>query len=1067
SVDVVTGLIKANFPTRISSYGVDLDVVAPGELVLSTYKTTPGEQYLEQSGTSMSSPYVTGAIALLKSIRPDLSPEEVRSRVLNSTDDLGDPGFDTRYGHGLLNTRKLLENTNPPVINLTYPLEMQGVSDAFQILGTVQAESFLRYSVMRSSKSTPAESDWRNVHDDTSQPYYYYSQVTDGLVAQFNIPDHLPEAKYLIRIQFRDQQGASYNYYRTVIYDSSSPTLIAGSLQSFERYDAQNLKHYVSAKFNEPVRSSLLITASDGSHHFSYAAAQDSIQIWALPASIPPGMIGIQIVASNQSGLTYDGQLVQNFKNIQYRAINTYGYDMTDIGPGRVPLTGSFDFNGNNYQEYVAMDLPTTGYGRVRAYEPRSAGHLLVHDFNDNFQPLALGSTDNESMELLGHKSDRVYLRKQNGTQIYPSTIAWQDSSVSGGTLGNFTSGNTGILLVKNLTNENVIQTYKRATDSTFVATNQLRNTTPTSLRNTFAPTIVVDNLDRDALPDILCADTDGDILVYEVINANSEQLCWTHRMPVANTYQLSSGDYTGDGNREFIVGGNYTSILNPDMNFWYFESFRTTGNNQYESMGSIMFNNVQSQNAIHSADLDEDGKDEVILALSPNLYIMRYTDGSWLPEFYGESFQTFRIGTYTDSQNKLHFLTNYKVSADSTRAAEWSRGTNFTGPQSPYLSLVEPNDEQSVQISWLDSGAPAYNVYIKYPDGSTELVASTDANSYLIQGLTESLTYGFTVTAVDDSYSPSESMPSPWRMATPYRRPTLMGINMVGNNEIRILFDQAMANDAVNPSYYSVDNGIGMPSSVNQIFNQHGMQLRFSTNFTLESSPYTLSFHNVKGKTGTIPEISEISFAFVLDTEAPRVLSAAASADRKSFTVQFSEALDPEGISNMENYTFSVPETDIGNRIVSTELNPSGLVFQLQNPMRYSNQSYYIEITGVKDLAGNPLAPQYCTARIALQEIRNLSRVKLYPNPIRDEFQQWLTFVNFPEGHRGRISIFDSAGSLVYTSSIGPFNVDSNNITWRWNLINNSGLKVSSGIYYYVIEMNGDSRRGQFAIIK
>ncbi|HOH47152.1 MAG TPA: S8 family peptidase, partial [Candidatus Cloacimonadota bacterium] len=261
----VASISRARVLSSFSSYGVDLDVVAPGELVLSTYKTTAGEQYLEQSGTSMSSPYVTGAIALLKSIRPDLSPEEVRSRVLNSTDDLGDPGFDIRYGHGLLNVRKLLENTNPPVINLTYPLEMQGVSSGFQIVGTVQSENFLRYSVMRSSKATPSESDWRNVHDDTSQPYFYYNQVTEGQVAQFNIPDYLPEGKYLIRIQFRDQQGASYNYYRTVIYDSSSPYLVSGTLQSFERYDAQNLKHYVSAKFNEPVRSSLIITASDGS----------------------------------------------------------------------------------------------------------------------------------------------------------------------------------------------------------------------------------------------------------------------------------------------------------------------------------------------------------------------------------------------------------------------------------------------------------------------------------------------------------------------------------------------------------------------------------------------------------------------------------------------------------------------------------------------------------------------------------------------------------------------------------------------------------------------------------
>jgi hypothetical protein len=53
-----------------------------------------------------------------------------------------------------------------------------------------------------------------------------------------------------------------------------------------------------------------------------------------------------------------------------------------------------------------------------------------------------------------------------------------------------------------------------------------------------------------------------------------------------------------------------------------------------------------------------------------------------------------------------------------------------------------------------------------------------------------------------------------------------------------------------------------------------------------------------------------------------------------------------------------------------------------------------------------------------------------------------------------------------VYKSAIGPFNPDNNRITWRWELKNNSGQKVSSGIYFYVIEMDGEIARGKLAVI-
>jgi hypothetical protein len=56
---------------------------------------------------------------------------------------------------------------------------------------------------------------------------------------------------------------------------------------------------------------------------------------------------------------------------------------------------------------------------------------------------------------------------------------------------------------------------------------------------------VIVDRLDFDNRNDVLTSDTDGDVMVFEVMSATVDSLIWHLRMPVANTYQLGVGDST------------------------------------------------------------------------------------------------------------------------------------------------------------------------------------------------------------------------------------------------------------------------------------------------------------------------------------------------------------------------------------------------------------------------------------------------------------------------------------------------------------------------------------------
>jgi thermitase len=95
-----------NETADFSNYGNHTSVSAPGVSIPSTY---PNNRYAALSGTSMATPHVAGVAALIRSINPKLTPEEVRKIIETTADDLGPAGFDEYYGHGQINVARALE----------------------------------------------------------------------------------------------------------------------------------------------------------------------------------------------------------------------------------------------------------------------------------------------------------------------------------------------------------------------------------------------------------------------------------------------------------------------------------------------------------------------------------------------------------------------------------------------------------------------------------------------------------------------------------------------------------------------------------------------------------------------------------------------------------------------------------------------------------------------------------------------------------------------------------------------------------------------------------------------
>lgn len=94
-----------------SNYGArSVHIMAPGDGILSTI---PDNKYAVYSGTSMATPHVAGAVALLLSREPNLTAEQVRNRLMSSADKIKAVRSKLISG-GRLNLFNLLANIDAP-----------------------------------------------------------------------------------------------------------------------------------------------------------------------------------------------------------------------------------------------------------------------------------------------------------------------------------------------------------------------------------------------------------------------------------------------------------------------------------------------------------------------------------------------------------------------------------------------------------------------------------------------------------------------------------------------------------------------------------------------------------------------------------------------------------------------------------------------------------------------------------------------------------------------------------------------------------------------------------------
>ncbi len=220
------------------------------------------DEYLRLAGTSMSSPHAAGAVAILRALRPELTPAQVRLLARLSARDAGSPGYDPEYGAGDLDLVRLLDSPLP-ALRLELDAPRVGrlhdpASGPIVVRGTAEGEDLesIEVAIARGLSGRdfiPLEA-FGDSHLD------WAPGVGAAVLATWDIAA-VPDGPHVIRVRARLRDGRLVDEFTIVGIESNHPVRLSGGLLDTAAPDLSgvDLVWQVAEPVEPPVPSDLVL----------------------------------------------------------------------------------------------------------------------------------------------------------------------------------------------------------------------------------------------------------------------------------------------------------------------------------------------------------------------------------------------------------------------------------------------------------------------------------------------------------------------------------------------------------------------------------------------------------------------------------------------------------------------------------------------------------------------------------------------------------------------------------------------------------------------------------------
>ncbi len=1028
---------KNDWLAGFSNYGDWLDVLAPGVDMLST---APGNGYNTVNGTSFSAPVVSAIAALILSRHPEFDNEEVRTVLKGSAQRLAMDN--SKVGAGRVDARAALTVEKSGALQIIRPAPKTYISgNRYPVVITADHPDLQSVQLAYGLGAIP--NHWHVLAQST---YRFYRADTMAFLPLQSLPDTL----LTLRLTMRLITGKKIDLSRSVHVDRSPPVIVRfTSVPSYQGTQAM-LLFFIETDDPTTMRVSAIPPGESEKQHVlehSSFTRQHFFQI--TPQTVPDGS-RLFLQFKNGAGFYTQKSLTLAFPSLpQLLPWQSLG----KVLPRGYLLSKITDLNNNGQKEIVMSKYQTNGtFGRVHIYEFTNGRFFDRWHTDQIFIPRDAGDvTGNGKKDLLLSLGSYSCLMEANTKGAFPTRVIWQDSSFWAAALCDLDGDGKGEIVGYR---DSLYQVLEWDGQAHFQTVATLPN--PTTGENRLGvPFVTIGDFNRDGMQEIAYGDYDGDIIIYTCLGNNRFQLLSTGRAAQSDaTDLLTMAPGTVFALSHTSEDENLESQW--QRRYWSLESF------QY-SAGALKLNAVQLSgfypyypkknfgNSLNYAEMG--GTDFLFVGLYPYLYLLRKAAQKWQPVWVSEGFNsnTVLLGDFNnDGRPECYFDDGKGIVAFSPQSVR--------RPLAPFNLRARSLDSLRIQLNWQGSAADGFYVYRGSSPNSLQILTHSNSNTFVDTSIScLGCRYYYMVTAVDSSAPFSESAPSNIDSAKTGHAPRLVAARQENATQIVLQFDQFMKTESfVRPRVSLNKAGItarsltvmAPPNCLLATFPQaipyqDGEILSVANVFNTDGIPLNERFNHVPilcnwGRTK--PFVQEIRIK-----------------TRRKVLLTFNMPMERSSVLDLSHYRLQ-PYGQVEKAIILDEAcSQIELQLSAQSMAGGYGQKAYLTVTDLKSKTGVEMDRAQEISLI--RSVNDLQHLVVYPQPVRPQNKR-LIFAKLPQNTQ--IQIFALNGKRI--RSFRKVNEAGGVI---WDLRDENGRQVHSGIYFYRAEYRGKERIGKLVIVR
>lgn len=653
-----------------SNFGATIDIAAPGDSILST--ELAGD-YATKSGTSMAAAHISGIAALILSANPACSNAEIRQMLTASAL----YPQNALVGAGLPDAHLALTAATGLIAQLTATYQMPVIA----IYGSAGGDGFSEYRLEFGHGKTPDA--WHPIIPPQTEPKF------NALLHNWDITG-LAEGTYTLRLRvipeerravsenpklrIYNRQRAAAETRRTVTekiaveVSHTAPTIAKHDASAW--FAGDRIESVITWQTDELTRGEVELfplATNAGSRRARTVSVNYRHLIYLSELGLPPAQYTYRLIARNRTGLQTIDDNAGKLYPLEVIDTHMPTSHMTQIASaerGLHAIVADADMNANGKRELIAVDTEARGWSPPHIFEIDANGtYQQISTLTEPMRPWASADTDGDGLvEILGHALTGTFLLEQPAAGELPTVRTWEAPQLWGGTIADLDRDGVPEIFSRNATTS-AIAVYEAIGNNNYANIATLEN--PTDGENHIGTSFATGDFDGDGLLEILAGDADGALFVYEAVGDNRYEPVWQKTLPEGHPQLFAAGDLDGDGRSEFAVGAKmWTEDSDPGRYHWLITIFSNTDRDGNSGLQAVWTQRIRDArdggNGITIADADNDGKNELCIAVWPNFYLVQYNGTDYIPIWHQPASSTANpIVAELDNDNMNELLFN------------------------------------------------------------------------------------------------------------------------------------------------------------------------------------------------------------------------------------------------------------------------------------------------------------------------------------------------------------------------------------------------------------------------